>query len=84
MAVTAWVSLETGKNGTRGATIHYSLAADSNVKIEMFDVIGRKVCTLLPGERQTAGWYEIFWDGTCREGNKLDDGSYLYRLSTEE
>ena len=57
-------------------TIQYTLGAASNVKLTVFDVLGRKVATLVDGTQPT-GTYEVTFEAT-----DLPSGLYLYRLET--
>ncbi|MCH7639561.1 MAG: T9SS type A sorting domain-containing protein [Bacteroidetes bacterium] len=59
---------------TDEATIRYSLPAAMNVRLEMFDVLGREVAVLVDGEH-ARGEYEVQLDG-----NALRPGVYLVRL----
>ncbi len=55
-------------------TIVYSLAHNTQVTIEVFDVLGRKVKTLTKG-RQAAGWHKIEFDAY-----DLSSGIYFYKI----
>ncbi|MGQ9806135.1 MAG: T9SS type A sorting domain-containing protein, partial [Chlorobiales bacterium] len=59
-------------------TITYSLKAPGDVKLELFDVLGRKVATLVNG-RQEAGAYTYSLNA-ARYG--LSTGMYFYRLQS--
>ncbi|MDR9415870.1 MAG: T9SS type A sorting domain-containing protein [Gracilimonas sp.] len=59
--------------------INYQLAENSTVTLEVFDMLGREVATLVNSERMTAGNHQVSFDA----GN-LSSGLYLYRLSTLE
>jgi hypothetical protein len=54
--------------------IRYQLSASSSVKLEVFDMLGRRVALLVDAE-QTAGRYEVNFNA----GN-LTSGVYFYRL----
>ncbi len=56
--------------------IQYSLAAAGDVRLEVFDVQGRRVRTLVD-EAQTSGRHEVLF-----EAHDLASGTYLYRLQT--
>ncbi|GAB4177155.1 MAG: hypothetical protein Kow00108_12650 [Calditrichia bacterium] len=64
-------------------TIRYNLPASSKITIEVFDLQGRKVKTLINGV-QPAGNHTIQWDGTNQHGNKVSSGIYFYRLKTKD
>ncbi len=57
--------------------IAYDLAKDGWVRIEIFDLLGRRVA-LLADERQTQGRHTVRFDG-----GSLPSGAYLYRLSAD-
>ena len=59
-----------------GTTIPFMLERSTEVTVEIFDVLGRRVATLLSG-RLPAGAHTIAWDA---EG--LPGGVYVYRLQT--
>ncbi|MEP2011452.1 MAG: T9SS type A sorting domain-containing protein [Balneola sp.] len=56
-------------------TIQFGLPEQSAVSLEVFDILGRKVATLLNKETRTAGRHSIRFDGRA-----LASGVYLYRL----
>jgi len=59
-------------------TISYSLPKASLVTIDIYDLLGRKLETLVEG-KQDAGSYNIVWDATNRSS-----GIYFYRIKAEE
>ena len=60
-------------------TIEYSLPHRSDVVIEVFDILGRRV-RLLVNETRSAGVYKVTWDGTDPNGSPVSTGIYLYRI----
>ncbi len=62
--------------------IIYELATQTDVKLDIFDVNGRLVETLVSG-RQSPGRYKMLWDGTDRSGHKLASGLYFLRLRAD-
>jgi hypothetical protein len=60
-------------------SLMYSLAGDGAAELEIFDVRGRKVRSLLQGA-STAGRHETVWDGKNDAGQNLPGGVYLARL----
>jgi len=60
-------------------TIEYSLPERSHVTIEVFNLIGQRVITLIDRE-EPAGSYAITWDGTTNAGKPTATGVYLYRF----
>jgi len=66
-----------------GTMISYSIARDAQVKIEIFDILGRRVTTLVNGF-QPAGRQAIRWDGRDHNGKSVASGIYFYRLTAED
>ena len=64
-------------------TIRYGLPEDSNVSLVIYDVRGNLVRTLESGS-QSAGWYELVWDGRSDEGKAISTGLYLARIGAGE
>jgi glucose/arabinose dehydrogenase len=50
-----------------------------HTRLEIFDITGRKIRTLLNGAR-SAGTYQLDWDGRDEHGKEVGSGIYLYRL----
>lgn len=59
--------------------IAYQLPEKSTVQIAIYNFLGKKVQTLVHAY-QTAGYYEVQWDGTDAVGNSVAAGPYWYRL----
>ena len=57
-------------------TIRYSLAADGNVRLTIFDMLGKEVAVLADGFQQ-AGEHQVSWNAA-----HLASGSYFYRLES--
>jgi hypothetical protein len=62
-------------------TIHFNLAEDSRVRVEVFDVTGRRVRGLLD-ELREVGRYTLRWDGAGDDGHPVASGIYLARMVT--
>ncbi|NDK54607.1 S8/S53 family peptidase [Pontibacter fetidus] len=60
---------------TGRSTISYTVTAEGPVAIEVYDVMGRKVQTVV-SEKQAAGRHALQFDGS-----KLPGGTYLYRIT---
>jgi hypothetical protein len=65
----------------RSTTIRYALPHDCRVSLEVYNVLGRRVATLVDGE-QPAGWRTAVWSGNDREGNPVGPGIYIVRFET--
>jgi hypothetical protein len=62
--------------------IQFNLEKPERVKLEIFNILGQKVRTLLSGEEFAAGPYTFLWDGKDEKGWGLSSGTYFYRLLT--
>lgn len=60
-------------------TIEYSLPVRSQVSIDIFNLLGRRVRSLVDRE-DPVGSYRVEWDGTDDYGRGVATGVYLYRL----
>jgi hypothetical protein len=65
----------------RSTGISLSLDRDDHVRLEIFDVSGRKVRTLQDG-MLAAGAHQIVWDGSTDEGLAATAGTYFYRVTS--
>jgi hypothetical protein len=59
--------------------IRYGIPEASHVKVQIFNVQGQLVRTLLSAE-QPAGYHTIQWNGRNDFGNQLGSGVYFYRV----
>jgi len=57
----------------------YKLKGEFFVKLEIYDIRGKKVKTLL-SEKQTPGFKSFIWNGKDDDENPLPSGVYFYRL----
>jgi len=64
-------------------TLHYDLPENSFVNITIYDMLGRKVKTLI-NETQDAGYRSIIWDATDNNGEPVSAGIYLYQIQAGE
>ncbi|MHB9012167.1 MAG: FlgD immunoglobulin-like domain containing protein, partial [Ignavibacteriaceae bacterium] len=60
-------------------TINFALPQSSNVKIVIYDMLGKEVRTLVNGD-QVAGVHSIVWDGRNNFGSQVASGTYIYRV----
>ena len=63
-------------------TIKYALPEASQVRLEVFNVVGQVVRTMVDAH-QNAGRYVVQWDATNDNGVNLSSGIYFYRLQVE-
>ncbi|WP_157464725.1 BspA family leucine-rich repeat surface protein [Balneola vulgaris] len=57
--------------------IRFGVPQAGEVRLEVFDLLGRKVATLLNNERRSAGWHQVTFDAS-----NLSSGIYIYRIAT--
>jgi hypothetical protein len=60
-------------------TITYSLPTRTDVTINIYDLLGRKISTLLSGS-EAAGEHEVVWNGYNYSGERVSSGIYFYRI----
>lgn len=63
--------------------ISYHLNDASNVRIEVYDLVSRKVKTIFHG-RQLPGVHKHIWDGRDAQGSLLEKGIYFCALYTDK
>ena len=63
--------------------IRFQLAKKTYVTLEVFDLLGRRIATLVDGER-SPGTHMVEWNGLDDNGTPASTGVYLYRLRTGE
>ncbi len=61
--------------------IHYDVPVESQINIEIYDLLGRRVKTLFNNTR-TPGRYSIIWNGKDKFGKSVSAGVYFYQLQT--
>jgi photosystem II stability/assembly factor-like uncharacterized protein len=64
-------------------TIRFHLPKRSNVRIKVFDVMGREI-TQLVHETREAGEHVVRWDAADREGNAVRPGIYFYSVAAND
>jgi hypothetical protein len=64
-------------------TIKYSLETRGFVELSVYNILGRKVRTLVSAEKEV-GWHEVMWDGKDDSGDDVSSGIYFYKMSSRE
>ena len=64
-----------------GTVIPFGVSSETEVHLQVFDVLGRPVVNLVVGRLQT-GRYEANWEGRDARGQPVPSGIYFYRLSS--
>ena len=65
------------------SVINYDLPHDAFVTLNVYDIQGRLVRTLI-NENNDAGYHSVIFNGKNDTGNKLASGMYIYRITTPE
>jgi endo-1,4-beta-xylanase len=60
--------------------IRFKLDETSDVRLEVYDLSGRKISTLLK-DRLPAGFHQIRWDASDESGKRVSCGVYVYRIA---
>lgn len=82
-AATRAQALRVSPNPSRGpAGFAFALAADANIRLDLYDLAGRKVRTLHEG-MTPAGETRLHWDGTDDQGQKVGTGVFFARLTRD-
>jgi len=63
--------------------IGYRLLAVSDVELGIYNILGQKVAVLV-SERQSAGSYQVQWDGTDQHGKLVSSGLYIYMIRADQ
>ena len=61
--------------------INYDVPEKAQVRVEVFDLSGHKVRTLVNGV-ETPGFKSVVWDGNDDSGKPVASGVYFYRMNT--
>ncbi len=63
--------------------IKYDLPTYSTVSLEIFNILGQKVRTLIDHQFMNPGSYTMQWNGKDDEGNQVASGEYIYKIQTD-
>jgi len=63
-----------------GTVIPYELATTTQVRLEVFNLLGQRLATLVDGVR-SAGMHTARWDARDASGHGVAAGVYVYRLT---
>jgi len=64
-------------------TIRFSVPGQQPVDLDIYDVRGRKVKSLLHREKLAPGWHSVVWRGRDSSDRMVASGVYYCRLTTE-
>lgn len=63
-----------------GTKIEFEIPVKKNISLEIYDISGRLVNTLISNEEFEAGLHGIYWNGKNEKGQNVSTGVYIYRL----
>jgi methionine-rich copper-binding protein CopC len=63
--------------------ILYDLPKATNVRMEVYNLLGQNVKTLV-NSFQEAGTQSVIWDGTDNDGYQVASGMYFYRIEADD
>ncbi len=63
--------------------IMFNLNRPSNVRLDIFNIIGQKVAAVVDEYRQ-AGTNRVMWNGTSDDGTPLSSGMYFGKIRSDE
>jgi len=71
-----------GAGRSPGTAISYQLSEVSSVSLQIYNIRGQHVKTLV-NEIEPAGEHSVIWDGTDNHGKPVPGGVYLYNLEID-
>jgi len=66
-----------------GTLIAFDLPHASEVSLDIFNILGQKVATLVEG-KLPAGSYRYYWNARNQRAESLSSGIYIYRLKADD
>ncbi len=61
-------------------TIEFSLYLATKVTLEVYNINGQHIKTLISNKQYSMGGHKVIWDGEDENGSKAKAGMYVYRL----
>ena len=63
-------------------TIEFTLPQQSIVNVEIYNILGSKVATLVDNQELSAGLKRLNWNGKDNNGVSVVSGTYIYRITS--
>jgi phosphodiesterase/alkaline phosphatase D-like protein len=60
--------------------IRFDLPTGQKVSLQIYDILGRHIATVVDNQPLDAGYYQFAWNGANRNGLQVASGVYLYRI----
>ncbi len=67
-----------------GSAIAYTLSHDAAVDVEVLNIAGRGIRSVVSGEPQMAGTNSVVWNGLGAHGTRVPSGRYLIRITAKD
>ncbi len=64
--------------------INYYLKEKSTVTLEVYDILGNRITTLIDNKQQNSGNHSIVWSGVNLNGIPVSSGVYIYKIRANE
>lgn len=64
--------------------IKFTLPEISNVRLDIFNILGENIVTLIDNKQYQAGVWNVKWDSRNSYGQQVPTGIYLYKISTSK
>ena len=61
-------------------TIIFGLVEAGSVSLQIYNLLGKEIKSVLNDEWFTAGYHQVVWDGRDMNGFKVGSGIYIYQL----
>jgi len=74
---------KTSRAFDQATKIEFTLAKSGFVNLRIYDILGRKVRTLV-SEHISSGYKSVLWDGKNDSGKDVASGIYFYRIEVGE
>jgi fibronectin-binding autotransporter adhesin len=65
-------------------TIRFGLPKEAPVTLEIYNLLGMRVRTLMSGQKMSAAFYNITWNGRDDAGYTVPSGIYIYRIVADQ
>ncbi|MBD3225957.1 MAG: choice-of-anchor D domain-containing protein [Caldithrix sp.] len=67
----------------QSTSIQYQMPRSGSVTMKVYDILGRKVRTLLNNKELDAGYYHVRWDGKNDGGKNVSSGLYFVTIKSQ-
>ena len=61
-------------------TIHYSVKNTGNVKIDIYNILGQHIYTLVNSYHVPGNLYQVTWNSNTQSNLNISSGIYFYKM----